>query len=33
MDEFGGAAVVRIVVVVFVDDWVDHDGLFVNGQG
>lgn len=30
LDEFGGAAVVGVMVVEFVDDGVNHDGLFVD---
>lgn len=30
LNEFGGATVVGIVVIIFVDDGVHHDGLFVN---
>ena len=30
VDEFGGTTVVGVVVVVFVDDGMDHHCLFVN---
>lgn len=30
LDEFGGTAVIGVVVVVFVDDGVNHDGLLVD---
>lgn len=30
--EFGGSGVIWIVYVVLVDDGVDHDRLFMNGQ-
>jgi len=30
LHEFGGSVVVGVIVVVVVDDGVDHDSLFVN---
>ena len=33
LGEFGGAGVGGVVVIVFVDDGVDHDSLFVDCKG
>jgi hypothetical protein len=33
LDKFGGPRMVRVVVVVFIDDGMNHHGLFVDCEG